>query len=54
MQDKDTDCPGEHRYFALEQIQVDLTPTKKVLIPLACTACGKLIVHEVDIQNWLK
>ena len=42
------DCQGEHRYFSLEMI-VEADQTIK--IPLVCTACGDLVIHELPSKT---
>lgn len=37
----------EHRLFALEMVGKETDP--QVLVCLACTACGTLIVHRVKL-----
>lgn len=45
MSRKETDeCTGEHRYFALEMV---IEADQSIKIPLVCTACGDLKVHEL-------
>lgn len=42
--EKDKQCTGEHRYFALEMV---IEADQSIKIPLVCTACGDLKVHEL-------
>jgi len=41
---EETLCDGQHRYFALEMI---VEADQSIKIPLVCTQCGDLKVHEL-------
>lgn len=46
---KITDCTGQHRYFALELIAQESTRT--VIVALACTQCGELKTHIINVAD---
>jgi hypothetical protein len=49
---KETNCDGQHRYFALEPICQQ--EVNKILILLSCTQCGELKQYVVDLNKALK
>jgi hypothetical protein len=43
------DCGIDHRFYALEEL-ISNESTKTSLITLACTQCGSLIIHKVQVN----